>query len=109
MKEAANPPLKEAADLSDKGKLSYRLGQAYLQDEKWTDAEAALGKSLDKKGLTKDEEGMVWMLIGITQLERDRFTAARRSMRRAANYKNTKSDAQKWIRFLDQKIAFAGL
>ncbi|MDG2319184.1 MAG: tetratricopeptide repeat protein [Rhodospirillaceae bacterium] len=105
----AIPPLKEAADLSDKGKLSYRLGQAYLQDEKWADAEAALGKSLDKKGLTKDEEGMVWMLIGITQLERDRFTAARRSMRRATNYKNTKSDAEKWIRFLDQKIAFAGL
>lgn len=104
----AIPPLKEAADRSDKGKLSYRLGQAYLQDEKWTEAERALSQGLDKKGLSDDEEGMTWMLIGITQLERDRFTAAKRSMQRASNFKNTKSDAEKWIRFLDQKIATAG-
>lgn len=104
----AIPPLKEAADRSDEGKLSYRLGQAYLQDEQWADAEKALGQSLDKKGMSKDDEGMVWMLIGITQLERERFTAARRSMVRSANFKNTKSDAEKWIRFLDQKIATAG-
>ena len=104
----AIPPLKEAADRSDEGKLSYRLGQAFLQDEKWTDAESALQQSLDKKGLSDDDEGMVWMLIGITQLERDRFTAARRSMQRSARYRNTKSDAEKWIRFLNQKIATAG-
>jgi tetratricopeptide (TPR) repeat protein len=104
----AIPPLKEAAERSDEGKLSYRLGQAYLQDEKWSDAEKALATSLDKKGMSKDDEGMVWMLIGITQLERERFTAARRSMVRSANFKNTKSDAEKWIRFLDQKIATAG-
>ena len=104
----AIPPLKEAADRSEEGKLSYRLGQAYLQDEKWTDAEKALGASLDKKGLSKEDEGMIWMLIGITQLERERFTAARRSMQRSATYKNTKSDAEKWIRFLNQKIATAG-
>ena len=104
---AAIPPLKEAADRSDEGKLSYRLGQAYLQDEKWTDAEKALAQSLDKKGLSKSDEGMVWMLIGITQLERERFTAARRSMQRATQYKNTVSDAQKWIRFINQRIALA--
>ncbi len=41
------------------------------------------------------------MLIGITQLERERFTAAKRSMTRSARFKNTtKSDAGKWIRFL---------
>jgi tetratricopeptide (TPR) repeat protein len=104
----AIPPLKDAADRSDKGKLSYRLGQAYLQDEQWANAETALQKSLDKKGLSDNEEGMVWMLIGIAQLERERFTAAKRSMQRSARFKNTKSDSEKWIRFLDQKIASAG-
>jgi tetratricopeptide (TPR) repeat protein len=104
---AAIPPLKEAADRSKEGKLSYRLGQAYLQDEKWADAEKALAQSLDKKSLSKSDEGMVWMLIGITQLERERFTAARRSMQRATKYKNTVSDAQKWIRFINQRIALA--
>ena len=104
----AIPPLRDAANGSEKGKLSYRLGQAFLQNEQWADAEAALKKSLEKKGLRKNEEGMVWMLIGITQLERERFTAAKRSMARSARFKNTKSDAGKWIRFLDQKIATAG-
>ena len=37
----AIPPLKEAANRSEKGQLSYRLGQAYLQSEKWSDAEKA--------------------------------------------------------------------
>lgn len=106
--DKAIPPLRDAANGSEKGKLSYRLGQAFLQNEQWGDAETALQKSLDKKGLSDDEEGMVWMLIGITQLERERFTAAKRSMTRSARFKNTKSDAGKWIRFLDQKIAIAG-
>lgn len=106
--DKAIPPLRDAANRSEKGKLSYRLGQAFLQNEQWGEAETALQKSLDKKGLSDDEEGMVWMLIGITQLERERFTAAKRSMTRSARFKNTKSDAGKWIRFLDQKIAIAG-
>ncbi len=104
----AIPPLKEAADRSDDGKLSYRLGQAYLQDEQWAEAETALQKSLDKKGLSDEDQGMVWMLIGISQLERERFTAAKTAMQRSARFKNTKSDADKWITFLDQKIATAG-
>ncbi|MDG2244573.1 MAG: tetratricopeptide repeat protein [Rhodospirillaceae bacterium] len=106
--DKAIPPLSDAANMSDKGKLSYRLGQAYLQDEQWAKAETALAKSLDKKGLSDNEKGTVWMLIGITQLERERFTAAKRSMTRSARFKNTKSDAGKWIRFLDQKLATAG-
>lgn len=101
-------PLERAAKMSDEGKLSYRLGQAYLQEEQWSEAEVALAQSLDKKGLSDDDEGMVWMLIGITQLERERFTASKRSMQRAARFKNTKKDAEQWIRFLDQKIATAG-
>ena len=101
-------PLREAADRSDEGRLSYRLGQAYLQDEEWANAEKWLQAALDKEGLDDNDKGMVWMLTGISQLERERFTAAKRSMQRATNYKNTKSDAQKWMRFLDQKIATAG-
>ena len=48
------------------------------------------------------------MLTGISQLERERFKAAKDSMFRAIKYKNTKKDAEKWIRFLDQKIATSG-
>ncbi|MBP01384.1 MAG: hypothetical protein CMM25_01040 [Rhodospirillaceae bacterium] len=107
--DAAIPPLKEAADRSKKGALSYRLGQAYLQAEKWTDAEKALKASLKKKGLKAADKGMVWMLVGISQLERNRLTAAKKSMKESAKFKKTKSDANKWLRFLDQKLATAGL
>jgi len=104
----AIPPLEQAAKMSDEGKLSYRLGQAYLQEEQWAEAEVALAQALDKKGIKDDDEGMIWMLMGITQLERERFTASKRSMQRSARFRNTRSDAEKWIRFLDQKIATAG-
>jgi hypothetical protein len=67
-----------------------------------------LQSALDKKGLDENDKGMIWMLTGIAQLERERYTAAKRSMQRATDFKNTKSDAQKWMRFLDQKIATAG-
>ena len=104
----AIPPLREAANRSDEGDLSFRLGQAYLQNEQWEDAEKTLQSALDKKGLSEDEKGMIWMLTGISQLERERFSASMRSMRRATEFKNTRSDAQKWMRFLEQKIASAG-
>ena len=105
----AIPPLKEAAKRSKKGTLSYRLGQAYLQAEKWRDAEEALRASLKKKGLKAGDKGMVWMLVGISQLERNRLTAAKKSMKESAKFKKTKSDANKWLRFLDQKLETAGL
>ncbi len=104
----AIPPLREAANRSDEGDLSYRLGQAYLQNEQWEDAEKTLQAALDKKGLSDNDKGMIWMLTGISQLERERFTLAKRSMQRATEFRNTRSDAQKWMRFLDQKIATAG-
>ncbi|MAI06229.1 MAG: hypothetical protein CBC47_03730 [Alphaproteobacteria bacterium TMED87] len=106
--DKAIPPLREAARKSDKGQLSYRLGQAYLQSEKWSDAEKALKASLKKKGLKDKDKGMIWMLTGISQLERERYKAAKNSMFRAIKFKNTKKDAEKWIRFLDQKIATSG-
>jgi tetratricopeptide (TPR) repeat protein len=106
--DKAIPPLKEAARKSDKGQLSYRLGQAYLQSEKWADAEKALSASLKKKGIKTNDKGMIWMLTGISQLERERYKAAKNSMFKAIKFKNTKKDAEKWIRFLDQKISTSG-
>jgi len=106
--DKAIPPLREAANRSDEGDLSYRLGQAYLQNEQWADAEKTLQAALDKKGLSDNDKGMIWMLTGISQLERERYSVAMRSMRRAAEFRNTRSDAQKWMRFLEQKIATAG-
>jgi len=103
--EGAIGPLKEAALKSKKGKLSLRLGQAYLQSEEWKESEIAFEQALKKTGLTAVEKGELWMLLGIAELEQKKYQQAIGSMQQATTFKKTKDDATKWIRFIQQQVA----
>ncbi len=56
--------LEEASKLSDKGELSYRLGQVLLADEQYAKAEKALRQALEKKGMTPTQTGDTYLLLG---------------------------------------------
>jgi tetratricopeptide (TPR) repeat protein len=96
-------PLKIAADKSEKGKLYLQLGQSYLQDEKWSDAEKALSEALKKGDL--DDEGRTWLLLGITRTKLEKWEPAIKAFRKAGDDDNVAKDAFRWIRSVERRLA----
>ncbi len=96
-------PLKVAAEKSEKGKLYLQLGQSYLQDEKWSDAEKALSEALKKGDL--DDEGRTWLLLGITRTKLEKWEPAIKAFRKAGDDDNVAKDAFRWIRSVERRLA----
>ncbi|MEM6537293.1 MAG: hypothetical protein AAF668_06130 [Pseudomonadota bacterium] len=103
----AIPVLREASQLSDKGELSYRLGQVLLADEKYRDAERALTTALNKGGLTSRQTGDAWLLLGTARFSQagpgDRAvrSRARAAFVNATRYNNSSRQARDWVTYID--------
>ncbi len=96
-------PLTVAAEKSKKGKLYLQLGQSYLQDEKWADAEKALSQALKKGDL--DDEGRTWLLLGITRTKLEKWEPAIKAFRKAGDDDDVAKDAFRWIRSVERRLA----
>lgn len=104
----AIPVLQEASKLSDKGELSYRLGQVLLADEQYAKSEKALRAALKKGGMTPTQTGDTWLLLGTAVFsqagpeDRDTRRRAREAFVKAQNYSNTAKQARDWVRYIDE-------
>lgn len=103
----AIPVLQKASTMADTGELSYRLGQVLLADEQYAASERALTAALNKGGMTQNQTGDAWMLLGTARFsqagpgERDKRARAREAFVRAQNYANTRNQAAQWVRYID--------
>ncbi len=66
--------LTEAAGLADDGELYYQLGQSYLADEQFEQSIRALRQALNAGGLSADEQGNIYTLIGSAYFSLDSET-----------------------------------
>ena len=98
--DQALPPLGRAADLSEDGNLYMRIGQIHVESEDWGEAESALGTAIEKGEL--DRPGLANLLLGIAQFNERKYSAAKRSFRRASQFERTQKSGRQWIRHVDQ-------
>lgn len=102
----AIPVLREAAQLSDTGRLSFRLGQALLADENHRDAEVALQAAIDKGELDSNILAEAWMLLGNARFnqagpgDRAQRNRADQAFAEAERFSTTRSQAQGWRQFI---------
>lgn len=101
--DKAISPLAAAAEKSDKGRFYEQLGQSYLQDEKWRDAEQAFVNALNKGGLR--DAANTWLLLGITRTRVEKWDAAIAAFRKAGDDDETAKDAFRWIRSIERQLA----
>ncbi len=101
--DKAIKPLTAAAEKSDKGRFYEQLGQSYLQDEKWRDAEQAFVKALEKGGLR--DAANTWLLLGIARTRVEKWDAAIAAFRKAGDDDETAKDAFRWIRSIERQLA----
>ena len=99
--EKAFEPLSAAAALSENGDLFMRLGQAYVQKQRWRDADQALGKALDFKELK--DRGQVHLLRGVARMNLERWKSARSSFKAAEKFEESKKSASQYVRYLEAR------
>ena len=102
----AIPVLREAAQLSDEGELSFRLGQALLADEKNQEAEQAFERALEKGGLEESQRAQAWMLLGNARFnqaepgDREQREDADEAFAQAVRFASTRRQASDWRNYI---------
>jgi tetratricopeptide (TPR) repeat protein len=99
--ERALEPLARAATLSGTGELYIRLGQVYLEREKWADASEALAKALAKGDL--HDTGTANLLMGIALYHQERPESARKHFDAALGIEASRGAAEHWIQLLERE------
>jgi len=103
----AIPVLEQAARLSGKGELYYRLGQVLLADEQYAKSSSALVKALNKGGLNQKKRGDAWLLLGTARFsgakpeDCDARASARKAFVEATKYPGSSQRAREWISYID--------
>lgn len=101
--EQAIPPLREAAQKAEKGDLYVRLGQSYMQSEKWEEARDAIRAGLRKGDLRDREEAQ--LVLGIVLMNMKDVNGAKKAFAEAAKSKKHKKDAQQWLKYLNSQAS----
>lgn len=91
--------LKRAATLSDSGETYYRLGQIFVEDERWKDALDALDKA-QAKGVKR--MGDAAYLEGVAAFQAGNRKRAIESLRKAQNYDASRNAASQWLNHIAQ-------
>ena len=99
--DKAFEPLSKAAALAEDGDLYMRLGQAYVQKQKWEEADAALGNALEHSELK--DRGNVHLLRGVARMNREHWDGARASFAAAQKYDDTKKAAAQYKKYLEAR------
>ena len=101
--DMALEPLEKAAELSEDGEVYIQLSQVYIQNERWTDALAALDRAFEKGNL--DNPGHAHLLVGIAAYQVKRLGQARSAFAQARSHDNTREMAERWLQFVERAEA----
>ena len=101
----AIPPLTKAAEMSEDGRLFLRLGQTYMQEEDWKNAEKNIRYAIKKGDL--ENPGRAWLLLGITRNKKGiKFeNSALFAFKRSTGYEDMEADARRWVKVIETKQA----
>lgn len=92
----------EAAKLAKTGQYDFYQATIFSEQNKWPQAIAAFKRALDKKGLT--DEGQGWLYLGIAQFRNSEFKNSMTSLNKAEGYESSKKEAQKMKKMVEGQM-----
>ena len=99
--EKAIEPLKQAAKISKDGDLDVRLGQAYLNLDRYKEAIAAFEAGLKKGGVKRPDSANV--MLGLANFELQRFNSAIKAFKAASKDKRSRKSSVQWIKHAESE------
>lgn len=95
--DEAEKHLKAAAQLSDSGDIYKRLGQIYVEQERWSEAIQALNQAISK-GV--DKVGQTQLLLGVASFNAGQKESARAALLAASRYPESEQNARQWLNYM---------
>lgn len=94
----AIPPLERAAELSEDGELYMRVARLQLDRYRWSEAEVAASKALEKGGLP--DPAAAWLLRGMALARMEQFAEAQAFFEKALTYGKQGAQAEQWLSYI---------
>lgn len=95
-------PLEKAASFASDGKLYVQLGHSLTALDRWSDAEKAFLRALEKGKL--DDTGRVYISLGSARFEQKKFDSAKIAFNKAAKFKKSAKTASNWVKYVDAEL-----
>ena len=99
--EKAIPPLKQAAKVSEDGKLDVRLANSYLVLGRYDECVTSARAGIKRGGLKRP--GTAQEFLGMCLFELDKYDDAIAAFRQAAKDEKIEKRARNWIRFIQSE------
>jgi len=96
--ERAIKALEIASSLSSRGGLYQRLGQIYVEQERWEEAIQSFNKALSKGNLKNT--GATYLLLGMSYYESQNNKQAKKAFLKAKQYNKNRNAAKQWLEFI---------
>ena len=98
----AIPAMEIAADKSEDGELYARLGNVYLDGDKFEEAIAALEKGLKRGGVRREDNAQ--LSLGMAYFNTKQYDKARKAFKAAGKDKRSETYAKQWIKYLNSEL-----
>ena len=95
----------KAGQFSNDGKIDLRRGFILIDRQDWNSAKAALVRAIEKGGLSDNETGNAYLLIGMSEMSLERFQAATNAFNSARRFDRSRGAANQWLEQVRQKLA----
>ncbi len=92
-----------ASDLSEDGRLDLQRANILSRKEDWPAVVSATEQALDRGGLTDNQEGEAYQLIGMAHFNEENLDAAEQAFAQASNYSNSRRAAEEWLNHIRQE------
>ncbi|MGJ3242723.1 MAG: tetratricopeptide repeat protein [Opitutales bacterium] len=93
--------LENAAKLSDSAELDMRVGQIYIEQERYAEAARRLESATEKEGV--EDRGKLYQLLGYAYYGMEAYPDALVAFRRAAEFPGIAESAQQWIMHIEEE------
>ncbi|MEH6571289.1 MAG: tetratricopeptide repeat protein [Halioglobus sp.] len=100
--EKAIPAMEQAAAKSDKGELYARLGNVYLDGDKFKKAISSINKGLSRGGVKRPDTAR--LVLGMAYFNDKQYSKARDAFKAARKDERSEKYANQWLKYLDSEL-----
>ncbi len=93
----------KAGSRSDDGKLDLRRGFILVDRQDWDAAKTSLQRAVEKGGISDNETGNAWLLIGMAEMNLERYSAAVEAFNKAQRFRSSRAAAGQWIQQVKER------
>lgn len=89
-----------ASKYAEDGAIDLTRAYLYVDLEDWNKARSSINSALQKGGLSDNQTGTAWLMLGMTEASLNNYKSAKTAFNKARGYERSRSSAVQWLAHL---------